>query len=114
AAQPIDLFPRLAPVDLGVVRSAAALVSRLGFVLFDARRLSRFDQVDGLQHRLDPHRKQAIEIDGSERVSRPYRRTFRNKSITGIEPIVGPENRKSGFFLALDDRPIDGAGAAIG
>ena len=49
ADQAIDLLPRLAPVDLGVVGAAAAFVGRLRLVLFDARRLAGLHQVDRLR-----------------------------------------------------------------
>ena len=68
ADQPVDLLPRLAPVDVGVAGAAAAFVGRLRFVLLDARRLAGLHQVDAFQHRLDAHREQAVEIDRAERV----------------------------------------------
>src|SRR5258707_11490713 len=74
ADEVVDLPPRLAPVDTGVVRGAAALIGRLALVLLDARRLAGFDEIDGLQHRLDPHREQAIEIDRAERILEADRR----------------------------------------
>ena len=43
--------------------AAAAFIGRLRFVLLDARRLAGLDQIDRFQHRLDPHREQAVEID---------------------------------------------------
>src|SRR5262249_14057079 len=64
----VDLPPRLAPVDAGIICRAAALIGRLAFVLPDARRRAGFDEIDRFQHRLDPHREQAIEIDRAERV----------------------------------------------
>src|SRR5260221_2641718 len=47
----------------------------------------------------------------------PYTTLFRSlllqQHVAGIEAVVGPEDRQSGFGLALDDRPIDGAGATV-
>src|SRR2546421_174808 len=40
ADQPVDLLPRLAPVDLGVAGAAAAFVRGFRFILLDARRLA--------------------------------------------------------------------------
>ena len=114
ADQPVDLLPRLAPVDMRIVGAAAAFIGRFGFVLFDARRLAGFDQVDRFEHRLDAHREQPVEIDRAERVGGRNRRLLLHQHIAGIEPVVGPEDRQAGFRLALDDRPVDRARAAIG
>src|SRR6185437_8990307 len=51
--QSVDLFPRLAPVDLGIFGSTAALVCSLAFVLLDARSLARLHQIDGFKHGVD-------------------------------------------------------------
>ena len=114
ADQPIDLPPRLAPVDAGVVGAAAALVGRLRLVLLDARRLAGLHEVDRLQHRFDAHRKQAVEIHRAERVGRADRRLLLQQHVAGIEAVVGPEDRQAGLGLAFDDRPVDRARAAIG
>ena len=109
ADQPVDLLPRLAPIDLGVVGAAEAFVGRLGFVLLDARRLAGFHEIDAFQHRLDAHREQAVEIDGAERVGVGDRRFLLDQDVAGIEAVVRPEDRQAGFLLALDDRPVDRA-----
>ena len=31
----------------------------------------------------------------------------------GVEPFVGPEDGEAGLGLAVDDRPVDGAGAPV-
>ena len=114
ADQAIDLLPGLAPVDLGVVGAAASLVGRLRRVLLDARRLAGFDEIDQLHHGVDAHREQAVEIDGAERVGAADGRLLLQKHVTGVETVVGPEDRKTRFPLALDDRPVDGARTAVG
>ena len=40
ADQPVDLLPRFAPIDFGIVGAAAAFVGRFGLILFDTRRLA--------------------------------------------------------------------------
>ena len=42
------------------------------------------------------------------------RRLLLQQHVAGIEAVVGPEDRQPGLGLALDDRPVDRAGAAIG
>src|SRR5215468_1557136 len=63
ADEVVDLAPRLAPVDMGIVSAAAALIGRLLLVLLDARRLAGLHQVDRLEHRIDPHGEQPVEVD---------------------------------------------------
>src|SRR4051812_30413033 len=95
ANQAIDLLPGLAPVDLGVVRAAAALVGRLRLVLLDARRLAGFDEIDRLHHGIDPEREQAVEVDGAECVGAADGRLLLQKHVAGVETVVGPEDRKT-------------------
>src|SRR5438094_228061 len=83
-----------------------AFMGGLRLVLLDARRLAGLHQVDGLEHRVDAHREQAVEIDRAERVGAGDRRLLLNENVAGIEPVVGPEDRQPGLRLALDDRPI--------
>src|SRR6516165_10445968 len=80
----IDLPPGLRPVDMGVLRRAAALIGRLAFVLLDTRRLAGLHEVDGFEHRLDPERKQAVEVDGAERVGAADGRFLLQQHIAGI------------------------------
>src|SRR5689334_15398479 len=87
ADQAVDLLPRLAPVDFGVAGAASAFIGGLRIVLFDAWRLAGFHEIHAFQHRLDAHRKQAIEIDRAERVSRTDRGLFLDKYVAGIEPV---------------------------
>ena len=54
ADQAIDLLPRPAPIDVRIVGTATAFIGRFRLVLFDPRRLAGFDEVDRLEHRLDP------------------------------------------------------------
>ena len=108
----MDLPPRLAPVDAGIVAAAAALIGREAVVLFDARRLASLHEVDGLEHRIDAHRKQPVEIHRAERIVGADRRLLLQQHRTGIEAIVGPEDRQSGLGFALDDRPVDRARSA--
>src|SRR4029079_16553816 len=112
--QPVYLLSGLAPVDFGIARAATAFVGRFRVVLFDTWRLAGFHQIDRFHHSFDAHREQAIEIDGAERVGGGDRRLFLDENIAGIEPVVGPEYRQPSFLFALDDRPVDGASAAIG
>ena len=97
-----------------VVGAAKAFIGRLGFVLLDARCLAGFHEIDGFEHCIDAHREQAVEIDRAERVLIGDRRLLLDKNVAGVQAVVGPENRKSGFLLALDDRPVNGGRAAIG
>ena len=114
ADQPVDLLPRLAPIDPGVVGAAAAFVGRQRLVLLDARRLAGLHQVDRLHHGVDAHREQPVEIHGAERVGAADRRFLLQQHVAGIEAVVRPEDRQTGFLLALDDRPVDRRRAAIG
>ena len=66
----VDLLPGLAPVDLGVLRRAAALVRRFVVVLLDARRLAGLYEINAFHHRLDAERKQPVEVNRAERVGR--------------------------------------------
>ena len=109
----MDLPPRLAPVDTGVVAPATALVGRLRVILLDARRLAGLDQIDCLQHRLDSHGKQPVEIDRAERIVGTDMGLLLQQHVARIEPVVGPEDRQPGLGIALDDRPIDRARPAI-
>ena len=88
ADEVVDLPPGLAPVDAGVVRAAAALIGGLPVILLDARRLAGLDQVDRLQHRLDAHRKQPVEIDRAERVVGPIG-VFCNSTSPVSRPLSG-------------------------
>src|SRR5258706_11294010 len=67
----VDLPPGLSPIDLGVLRSAAALIGREALVLFVARDLAGLDEVERFHHRLDALREQPVEIDGTERAFGP-------------------------------------------
>src|SRR6185369_6460316 len=101
ADQPVDLLPRLAPVDAGVVGSALAFVSRLQMVLLDARRLAGLHEIDALEHRLNALREQAVEVNGTKRVGVADRGLLLNEDVAGIEAVVRPEDRQPGFLLTL-------------
>src|SRR5262249_18416144 len=102
----VDLAPGLAPVDAGIVAPAAALISRLRGILLDARRLAGLDQVDRLQHRLDAHGKQPVEINRAERVVRADVGLLLQQQVAGIEPVVGPEDRQANLGLDLVYLPL--------
>ena len=113
ADQAVDLLPRPAPIDMGIVGTATAFIACFRLVLLDPRRLAGFDEIDRFEHGLDAHGKQPVEIHRAERVGCRYRRLFLDQHVAGIESVVRPEDRQAGFALALDDRPVDGARPAI-
>src|SRR5262245_18765760 len=113
ADEPVDLLPRFAPVDLRFFRRAASFVGGFRFILLDVGRLAGLHQVDAFEHGLDAHRKETVEINGATGVGTGNRRLLLHENVAGIEAVVGPENRKPGLFLSLDDRPVDGTGAAV-
>jgi hypothetical protein len=82
-------------------------------ILLDARRLAGLHQIDRLQHRLDAHGKQPVEIDRAERVVRADVSLLLQQHVAGIEPVVGPEDRQPGLVLALDDGPVDRTRSAV-
>src|SRR5436305_9939810 len=61
ADQPVDLLPGLAPVDVRIAGTAAALVGRLALILLDARRLAGLHEIDAFEHRVDAHCKEPVE-----------------------------------------------------
>ena len=115
ADQPVDLLATACPSRCGRCRGRSGLrrwPSTSSCLMRGA--LPAFTRSTDFQHRLDAHREQAVEIDGAERVGGADRRLLLEQHVAGIEAVVGPEDRQAGFLLALDDRPVDRAGAAIG
>ena len=54
-----------------------------------------------------------IEVQAAERVVVLDGDFFLHQDGAGIEPIIRPEDAQPGFLVALDDRPVDGARAAV-
>src|SRR5262245_28436115 len=108
-----DLLERLAPVDLDVLRLAPALVGRPRLVLRDLRRGARAHHVHGLQQGRDAHRIEAVEIERAQGVAVADLDFLLEQNRPRVEALVGPEGRTAPARLALDDRPVDGAGTAM-
>ena len=115
ADQPVDLLPRLAPIDMRVVGAAAAFVGRLRLILFDARRFAGLDQIDRFQHRLDAHREQPVEIDRAERVGvGPIGVFFCSRTSPVSSPLSGQKIDRPVSFSPLMIGQLMALGAAIG
>ena len=91
ADEVVDPHPRACPVDARIVRRPSSLISRERLILLQPWRLAGFHEIDGLEHRLDPHREKAIEIDGTRPIPRADRRLFLQEHIARVETIVGPK-----------------------
>src|SRR5581483_77580 len=68
ANQIIDVVEGLGPVDLRLGGAAPSFIAGSGLVLLRLGMLAGQDEVGGLDHRLDAHGKEAIEIYTTERV----------------------------------------------
>lgn len=55
--------------------------------------------------------KEAL-VDGVERIVLFYGTLSLKENRTGVHAFVGPEEAKTGFFIALDERPADGRGTS--
>ena len=66
-----------------------------------------------LQKRLHSHREQAVEVDRAERVCLRDGRRALEQHVAGVDAAVRPEDGEAGLGLALDDRPVDRAAAAV-
>src|SRR5271163_5014417 len=93
--------------------AAWRFVGRLALVLRYRRRVARLDQIDRLDHRVYAHRKERVEINRADGVGLRDRHALLNEDRSGVDALVGPEPRHSRFRVALDDRPVDAAGAAM-
>ena len=114
ADQRIDLPPGLAPVDLGVAGTAAAFVGGLRFVLLDARRLAGLHQIDRLQHGLDAHGEQAVEIDRAEGVGAEIGVFFCISTSPVSSPLSGQKIDRPVSFSPRMIGQLMADGAAIG
>src|SRR6266850_2842915 len=113
AYQVVSEFDMRGPVDFRFGGAAPALVARAALVLHRLAVLARHHQVGRFEHRSDPHREQAIEIDAAERVVRIQRRFLLQDDRPLVETIVGPENGEPCTRVAADNRPVDRAGAPV-
>ena len=107
-AIPVDMG---VPVDLGFLVLAPAL-SCLRLVLHDLLMPAGDDEVGRLQHGLDAEREQMVEVDGAERVGADGDRLLQDHR-TFVEAVIGTEDGEACLGVALDDRPVDRARAAV-
>src|SRR5882672_9123503 len=101
------------PVDLRLGGAAPALVAGLALVLDDLAVLAGHDEVRRLDHRLDAHGKEPVEIDGPQRVVGADRRLLLQDHRTLVEPVVRAEDGEPGLGIAADDRPVDRARSPV-
>ena len=111
--QIIHLINRLGPVNLGMLMLAPRFVSCLRFVLPDAWRVSGAHKVNRLQSGLDSQRKDFLEIDGAERVVRTNYNLLLQEYFAFVKAVVRPKECQPRPGCASDERPIDGAWAAV-
>src|SRR5713101_2979945 len=109
AYEVVDEIDMARPVDFRLGGAAPSFVARAGFVLNRFAVLARHHQVGRFEHRRDPHRKQAIEIDAGQRVIRAERRFLLQDHGPFVQAIGRPEDGQSGFGVATYDRPVDRA-----
>src|SRR6266571_1210984 len=113
AYEVVDEIDVARPIDFRLGGAAPAFVARAGFVLNRFAVLAGHHQVGGLEHRRDPHREQAIEINAAERVIRAERRLLLQDHGAFVQSVGRPEDREAGLGVAAYDRPIDRAGAPV-
>src|SRR5882762_497134 len=113
AYEVVDEIDVARPIDFRLGGAAPAFVARAGFVLNRFAVLAGHHQVGRFEHRRDPHREQAIEIDAAKRVVRAERRFLLQDDRPLVETIVGPENCEPCTRVAADNRPVDRAGAPV-
>src|SRR5881628_940080 len=113
AYEVVDEIDVARPIDFRLGGAAPAFVARAGFVLNRFAVLAGHHQVGRFEHRRDPHREQAIEIDAAERVIRAERRFLLQDHGAFVQAICRPEDGQSGFGVAAYDRPVDRARPAI-
>src|SRR6266702_5456295 len=113
AYEVVDEIDVARPIDFRLGGAAPAFVARAGFVLNRFAVLASHHHVGRFEHRRDPHREQAIEIDAAERVIRAERRLLLQDHGAFVQAIGRSEDGQSGFGVAADDRPVDRARPAI-
>src|SRR6266571_4750685 len=113
AYEVVDEIDVARPIDFRLGGAAPAFVARAGFVLNRFAVLAGHHQVGRFEHRRDPHREQAIEIDAAERVIRAERRLLLQDYGALVQSVGRPEDREAGLGVAAYDRPIDRAGAPV-
>src|SRR3989475_8064676 len=104
AYQVVDEIDVARPIDFRLGGAAPAFVARAGFVLNRFAGLAGHHPGGPFDHRRDPHREQAIEIDAAERVIRAERRLLLQDHGAFVQAICRPEDGQSGFGVAAYDR----------
>ena len=89
------------------------LVGRLGFILHDAGRIAAFDQIHRFGDCVYAQREQFVEVKTARGFVRGDGDFFLQQDRSGIDAFIEPENCKSGFTLAVKQRPVNRAAAAM-
>ncbi len=113
ADQVVDVGDGLGPIDLGNVLLEPALVGAVGEVLRVLERLAGAHEFEALDHGVDAHREQLLEVDVAQRLVGADLDRLLHQDRTLIEPFVGPEDRQARARLAHGDRPVDGRRPAV-
>src|SRR3990170_2899556 len=109
----VDEVDVVRPVELRLGLAAPALVSGLRLVLHDLMMLISEDQIGRFEHRLHPHREQAVEVHRAERVVGADRGLLLQHHRAFVEAVGWAEDGEAGLALAADDRPVDRRGPAV-
>src|SRR4051794_2070408 len=105
--QVVNVLDRPAPLDARLCLAAPSFVSGLALVLHGLLVPTRDDKVGSLQHCLDAHWKELVEIDVTQGLVRPDLDLFLKDDWTFVEPVRGTKDRDTGPCLTLNHRPID-------
>jgi len=103
----------MVPMDPGLGVAAPAFVAGLTLVLRNFFMFPGNDQICRLEHGIHAHFEQPVEIDCPQGIIDADRYFFLQDYRAFVQTVGGTEDGQTGLGLALDDRPIDRAGAAV-
>src|SRR5579871_4032630 len=109
--QVVDVIDGLGPINFGLGRAAPAFVTGGRLILHGLGMFTGDHEVRRFEHRFDAHRKQAVEIDATQRVVGPDRRLLLKNDSALVQSVGGTEYRQPSLRIAFNDRPVDGTRA---